>query len=168
MSAVLVVGCGNRDRGDDGAGIVAVDIARPALRAIDGVVVRTTSSPLDLVEPMADADAVVVVDAVRSSDPSRPPGTIVVADGEPHGLPVELRSSISSHGLGIGEAIGLASALAARTAVVLVGVEAGTTDGAELSPSVAAAMPALVASIERAARSLAQGSNAPSASGPPA
>jgi hydrogenase maturation protease len=167
MRTVVVVGCGNPDRGDDGAGVVAVQSARPALRAM-GVGVRITSSPLDLVELITDADAVVVVDAVRSGDASRPPGTILLANGGPRGLPAALRSSISSHGLGVGEAIGLASALAVRTAVVFVGVEAGTTDGGPLSLAVAAAMPDLVATIERAARGLLDGSNAPVSAGRPA
>ena len=54
---------------------------------------------------------IVVVDAIRTPAGARPPGTVVRADAGPDGLPAEIGSSLSSHGFGVVEAFGLASAI---------------------------------------------------------
>ena len=156
MTTVRVIGCGNPDAGDDAAGLIAVERARDALDAIPGVQVLPLASPLDVVHHLDGADAVVVADAIRTPGGRRPSGTVVRAVAGPDGLPAEIRSSLSSHGLGVAEAFGLAGALGPLPRVVVVGVEAErTAAGRPMSEAVRAALPELADSLVREARSLA-------------
>jgi hydrogenase maturation protease len=157
MTTVRVIGCGNPDAGDDAAGIVAVERAREALETIPGVEVLPLVSPLDVLHHLDGADAVVVADAIRTPGGARPPGTLVRAVAGPDGLrAAEIGSSLSSHGFGVAEAFGLASAIAPLPRVVVVGVEAEqTAPGRPMSGAVRAALPHLTDSVVREARSLA-------------
>jgi hydrogenase maturation protease len=158
MTRVRVIGCGNPDTGDDAAGLVAVSEARAALEAIPGVEVIGAATPLALVHLLEGVDAAVVVDAVRTRLGGRAPGELVRVEAGPEGLPVEVRSSLSSHGLGLAEAIGLAAALGERPRIVFLGVEAADAiAGHGLSPAVRAALPTLVGWIVSEVRSLAAG-----------
>ena len=98
---VRVIGCGNADRGDDGAGVL---VAR-RVRAW-GIDAREATSLLDAWEP---GDDIVVVDAMVSG---RDAGTIAVWDDDE--VPAERTCRTSTHGVGISEAIGLARASTAR------------------------------------------------------
>lgn len=131
MALVRVIGCGNPDAGDDAAGILAVSAAREALEAIDGVEVIPKAAPLEVVHLFEGAEAVVVVDAIRTPGGGREPGVIVRVEAGPDGLPAEVRSSLSSHGLGIAEAVGLAAAIGAAPRVVVLGIEAQTSAAGE-------------------------------------
>jgi hydrogenase maturation protease len=156
MAVVRVIGCGNPDAGDDGAGILAVALAREALEAIPGVQVVPEASPLSIVHLLEGAGAVVVVDAIRTAGAGRPVGALVRAEAGPRGLPAEIRSSLSSHGLGVAEAIGLAAALGPAPRVVVLGVEAAeAVAGRPLSEAVARAVPALAEMILAEAAALA-------------
>ena len=156
MTTVRVIGCGNPDAGDDAAGIVAVERARRALAAIPGVEVLPLVSPLDVVHHLEGADAVVVADAIRTPGGRRPSGTVVRAVVGRDGLPVEVRSSLSSHGFGVVEAFGLASAIGALPRVVVIGVEAEeTTAGRPMSDAVLVALARFTDSVVQEARSLA-------------
>jgi hydrogenase maturation protease len=156
MTTFRVIGCGNPEAGDDAAGIVAVERAREALESIPGVEVLPLVSPLDVVHHLDGADAVVVVDAIRTPGGARPPGTVVRAVAGPDGLQAEMRSSLSSHGFGVVEAFGLASAIGPLPRVVVVGVEAEqAAPGRPMSGAVRAALPDLTDSVVREARSLA-------------
>ena len=156
MTVVRVIGCGNPDAGDDAAGIVAVQRARRELESISGVEVRPMAGPLDIVHLVDGVEAIVVVDAIRTPGAGRPSGTIVRAEAGPHDLPAEIRSSLSSHGFGVMEAYGVARAVGRVPRFVVVGVESEqTTAGRPMSEAVRAALPDLMASIVREARSLA-------------
>jgi hydrogenase maturation protease len=156
MTVVRVIGCGNPDAGDDAAGIVAVARARDVLEAIPDVEVRPEVSPLDVVHLLDDAEAIVVVDAIRTPGAGRPPGSIVRAVAGPDGFPAEIRSSLSSHGFGVVEAFGLARAVGAVPRFVVVGVEAEeTAAGRPMSEAVRAALPELAESIVHEAQGLA-------------
>jgi hydrogenase maturation protease len=142
---VRVIGCGNPDAGDDAVGLLAVRAARAALEAMPGVEVVEAGTGLNVVHLLEDVDAVVVVDAVRSSGGGRGPGEIVRAEAGPDGLPIEIGSSLSSHGLGLAEAVGLSAALGEAPRVVFLGIEAAeVAAGQPLSAAVSAALPALV------------------------
>jgi hydrogenase maturation protease len=155
MAVVRVIACGNPDAGDDAAGILAVAAARDELDAVPGVEVVAQASPLDVVHLLEGADAVVVVDAIRTPSGARAPGTTVRAEAGPDGLPAEIRSSLSSHGLGLAEAFGLASAIGEVPSVVVLGVEAETSaPGAGRSADVERALPLLASMIVREARTL--------------
>jgi hydrogenase maturation protease len=166
---IRVIGCGTRDRRDDAAGMLAVEAAAPALAALDGVEVVLPPSVLDVVGLLEGVDAAVVVDAVCAPGGGRAPGTLVVASADNGRLPAALRSSLSTHGLGVAEAVGIARALGARPRVVFLGVEIGdASDGSRLSPAVAAAIPRLAATVETEVRTLVERSNAPGGTGRPA
>jgi hydrogenase maturation protease len=154
MVRVRVIGCGNPEAGDDATGLLAVRAARARLPSDVQVVEAGVS--IRVVDLLEDADAVVIVDAVRAPSGARVAGSLVRAVGDPSGLPAELHGAISSHGIGLAEAVGLAAALGPLPRVVFLGVEADDlTAGRGLSPAVAAALPALVDAIVDEAAALA-------------
>ena len=99
----LVIGVGNADRGDDAAGLL---VARRVREIAGGRchVVECTGALTDLLGVWARGDRVVVVDAMQGSHPGR--WHRVDARGAE-----SLAGTASSHGLGVGELIGLARAL---------------------------------------------------------
>ena len=154
MTRVRVIGVGNPEAGDDAAGLLAVRSARADLEAL-GVDVVETGAGLHVVDLLRDARAVVVVDAVRAPRGGRPPGTIVRAEAGPDGLPAEVGASLSSHGFGVAEAVGLVAALDDAPRVVFLGVEvADVAAGHELSEPVASSVPDLAARVVAEARLL--------------
>lgn len=154
MTRVRVVGVGNPEAGDDAVGLLAVRSVRPDLEALGAEVVETGAG-LHVVDLLSGARAVVVVDAVRAPSGGRAPGTIVRAEAGPEGLPAEVGSSLSSHGFGVAEAVGLAAALDDAPRVVFLGVEvADVTAGHGLSAAVARALPELAARVVTEARLL--------------
>jgi hydrogenase maturation protease len=91
----------------------------------------------------------IVVDAVRPAGPIRRPGRIVRAPVGPRGLPGELASAISSHGMGLADVVGLAVALGRTRRLVFLGVEVDdVTVGRPPSDAVARALPRLSEAIE--------------------
>jgi hydrogenase maturation protease len=143
---VRVIGCGNPDAGDDALGLVAARLLRNRVpEEVEVVDAGPATKVLDLLD---DVETVIVVDAVREPTGARPPGTLVRAEGDGDGLPAELRGSLSSHGLGLAEAVGLAAALGDTPRVIFHGVEAGDVGvGAPLSAAIVAALPELLAAI---------------------
>ena len=156
MSRVRVVGCGNPDAGDDAVGLLAVREARRSLHpSVEVVEAGPALRVLDLLEGV---DAVIVVDGVRTPKGVREPGAIIRAQAGPDGLPAELRSSLSSHGLGLSEAVGLAAALGPLPRVVFLGVEISDVEaGHGLSDAVSSALPELVGEVVNAASQLVVG-----------
>jgi hydrogenase maturation protease len=141
---VVVIGVGNEFRHDDGIGPEVVARLRGQAPAAVELLV-SDGEPARLIEAWSGADLAVVVDAVQA-DPAVP-GRLhrLVLDGaampEPH--------QVSSHGLSLGDAVGLARALGRLPGRLIVhAVEAadlGTGPG--LSPPVAAAAGALAAAV---------------------
>lgn len=139
---VVVIGLGNAMRGDDAAGLHA---AR-RLAHEPGVAVRMHEGEgVGLLDLWADADVVIVVDAVRSG---APPGTIHRMDASTQPLPTAVDRA-SSHAIGAAAAIELARALDSLPArVVFYGVEGSDFAlGAALSPPVAEALDPLVRAV---------------------
>lgn len=130
---IRVVGIGT-SAGDDAAGpLVATHLAAgPALPK--GVEAVACDRPFELIELMNGCDGAVLVDATRSG---RPAGT--VHEPDPHTLR-EARP-VSSHGIGVPEALALARALGrVPDRLALVGIEAQSATGDALSPAVRAAL----------------------------
>ncbi|HTG47000.1 MAG TPA: hydrogenase maturation protease [Actinomycetota bacterium] len=151
MRPVRVIGCGNPDAGDDAAGLVAAE--EVARRAPDGVEVVLARDPLRLLDLLEGARRVIVVDAIRAPDGGRTPGAVIRAEAGPDGLPAAVRSSLSSHGLGIAETIGIAAAIGDAPPIVFHGVEAGNVRmGSAMSADVRAALPLLVERVLADAR----------------
>lgn len=140
----LVIGIGNPQRGDDGAGHAVVDWLRgrlPDAVALYGQHGEATA----LLGAFAEAAAVWLVDASASG---RAPGTLRRFDAAAAPLPEDLRN-FSTHGLGPAQAIELARALGQLPGRCLVHAIEGAdfAAGAGLSPAVAAAVPEVGARI---------------------
>ncbi len=151
---VRVIGCGNGDRGDDALGLIAVRALRRRLRDRNDVEVLEAATGLQVLDVLEGASAVIVVDAVHSPC-ARPSGAAIRVEAGPGGLPAELATSVSTHGLGVGEAIALAGALGRLPRTVFLGLQVtSVAPGGLLSIQVADAMPAFVDALEREVRSL--------------
>lgn len=139
-----LVGVGNRWRRDDGAGLAVAALLSE--RAPAGVeVVVHEREPIELIEACVGASAVWLIDAVHSG---APPGTLHRFDASERALPAEL-FSISTHRLGLADALELARALGRLPPSVIVhGIEGARFEaGNELSPAVAAATRALATAL---------------------
>jgi hydrogenase maturation protease len=140
-----LVGVGNRWRSDDGAGLEVAEIL--ARRAPAGVAVLAHErEPVDLIEAFDGACAVWLIDAVSSG---APPGTLHRFDASAQALPAGL-FSVSTHRLGLADAVELARALHRLPGRVIVhGIEGASFEaGGALSPAVASATRALAAALE--------------------
>jgi hydrogenase maturation protease len=103
MTQLLIIVCGNQDRGDDGAALLVAE----RLRALGMEVVTESGNALDLIHAWMGADEVILVDTVVSG---APPGTLHIWDSQ-RSLSFHYSCPASSHGLGVAEAIELARAL---------------------------------------------------------
>lgn len=101
---MLIIGCGNRDRGDDAAGLLVAERLRDLTAEADNVTIEFCSGEAtELVELWSTDDEVIVVDAVAGDAPA---GTIHRWQDD---IPATTRSaSASTHGFGLREAIPLA------------------------------------------------------------
>jgi len=139
----LVIGVGNRWRGDDGIGPDTIDaLARlDDLEGLDADILTLDGEPARLVATWQGRPLVVVVDAIVAG---RPPGTVHVITDPSH-LP-DRAAGASSHGGGVAEAVALGRALGQLPdRLVVVGVEPATVEhGDVLSPPVAAAVDSVV------------------------
>ena len=143
-SRPLLIGVGNPDRGDDGAGRAVAKrlLARNAC-AFD--VRNCTGEATSLIDAWTGFDDVILVDACRGAGP---PGSIHRI------LPDELDRLArlqhpSTHSLGVATAIGLARALGSLPSrLVIYAIEAGhSVDGEGLSPQVDQAVHEVVALV---------------------
>ena len=152
---VLVIGVGNRLRGDDGASWGVVRRLRERGTQIRIEVNEQLCEPNDLIEAWQGRDAVVLVDTMRSGEP---PGTIRRFDVTSEPLPARLRGSVSTHGFGLHEAIELGRALHRLPRRVIVFAVEGRHFEAGATPSgeVEAAVAPLARAVLREARELAR------------
>jgi len=125
---MLVIGCGNRLRGDDAAGILTAE----RLRELGVPAQICGGEATALIETWDGAQDVIVIDAVITG---APPGTLHIWD-DLQALPSS--ASASTHGLGVAEAIQLARTLDRVPARLCVwGIEAGQFDlGSDVSPAI--------------------------------
>ncbi len=119
----IVIGVGNRDRGDDAAGPLVCD----RLRARSEAGVQTLvceGSILDLALGWERDDDVIVVDAVQ---PGAEPGRILTVDAKTAPLPTP--GAVSTHEIDVSVAIELARAIGRMPArLVVIGIEAAQTE----------------------------------------
>ena len=137
----LLIGVGNRDRGDDAVGPFVVDELRDRHDGhFDYLVAAGDLS--DLALRWRREQSVTIVDAMMSG---RQPGTTVEIDCLAHPLEVPT-GHLSSHGVGLSDAIELGRSLELLpVALRVLAVEAEQFEhGAPLSSSVAAAAVKLV------------------------
>jgi len=137
---MLIIGCGNRERSDDGAGILVAERLREL-----GIKAETRiGEALDLMEAWNGADDVILVDAVLTGAPV---GTVQAWDSR---QPLaSVRTNASTHGLGVAEAIELAYVLEQLPMRLRVyGIEGRRFElGAEISPQVQRAVAEVVGRI---------------------
>ncbi len=99
---MLIIGCGNRDRRDDGAGVLVAE----RVRELGGQAEICRGDALTLIETWQGVDDVIVVDAVVTGARV---GKVWLWDGGPARLPAGW--SASTHGFGVAGAIKLARIL---------------------------------------------------------
>ena len=142
---LLVIGVGNRDRGDDAVGPIVCDrIGQLGLPDIDTIVFE--GSVLDLPIHWSTSDRVVIVDAAQ---PAGHPGRIIKVDGLAERLAAP--AAISTHAIDVGAAVELARALDRLPAELsIVGIEGVEFEfGAPLTPAVRHAASQVVADYSR-------------------
>ncbi len=139
-SPVLVIGVGNRLRGDDGASGEVVRRLRERRTQTGIEVSEQLCEPDDLLEAWQGRDAVVLVDTMRSG---HRPGTIRRFDVSRDPLPARVGGPVSTHAFGLHEAIELGRALHRLPRRVIVFAvegqhfEAGATPSGEVETAVA-------------------------------
>jgi len=138
---MLIIGCGNRQRGDDAAGLIVAERLRNA-----GIHTKSCSGEAtELMELWHDHDHVIVIDAVMTGASI---GMLHVWDAGT--LPKHVKVSASTHGFGLAEAVELSRTLGRMPARLRVyGIE-GREFGiaAEISPEVIRAIEMTVRRIE--------------------
>lgn len=143
---VRIIGVGNLFRGDDAAGLLAARRLK-ALVEDRAEVIEAELAGLDVLDLMAEASAVILIDAARSG---RPAGTIHRLDASAGPISADLFPH-STHVLHAVDAIELGRTLGLLPPRVLVyGMEVGdTTAGNALSPAVAGALEQVVERVLR-------------------
>jgi hydrogenase maturation protease len=134
VAAAIIVGIGQLAAGDDGVGLA---VAREL--AVRGFAVRESADASLLLALLPAGHRVVVVDAVAGGGP---PGTVMQLDPAALGTGP---TPLSSHGLGVAEAIALARTLygdeaVTRLAIVGIAIERPAAHAIGLSPAIAAAV----------------------------
>ncbi|HYU44954.1 MAG TPA: HyaD/HybD family hydrogenase maturation endopeptidase [Terriglobales bacterium] len=136
----VVLGLGNTLHSDDGVGPQAIERLRSDARVpVDVALIEGGTLGLELLSYIWDCSYLLVLDAV---DVGQPPGTLVRMSSQEVQT---LTSQGSVHQLGVADLLVALRVLASRTPeVVLLGVQPASTEwGTELSPAVAAVLPAL-------------------------
>lgn len=141
MTHGRIIGVGQPFAGDDGAGLAVIDLLRRS-ELPPGIAVEKVREPTALV-PLLDEEGMrlVIVDAVLAE----PAGEVLDLDA----AEVESRrlSSVSSHGVSVGEALALGRATSvsgrprADVRVVAITIARPRSGAVGLSPAVAAAVP---------------------------
>jgi len=145
----VVVGLGNPDRGDDGAGRTVARRLRGRLPE-DVALVEHDGEASGLLAQIEGADAAYLIDACASGAPA---GTVRRFDAARAPLP-EAAFEVSTHGLGLAAAVELARALGAlpRRCVVYAIEGQSFEVGAGLSPAAAAAVAEVVEQLVKEIR----------------
>jgi hydrogenase maturation protease len=114
MTPTVVIGVGNRDRGDDGAGLEVARLLRQCPPP-GTLVIELDARADDLREAFRGADRVVVVDAASGGEP----GTVRRFEAHREPLPAAILRG-STHAWGVAEAVETARALGELPPVMIV------------------------------------------------
>ena len=142
---LLVLGLGNVLLEDDGVGAAAVTLLRDQYQFPLGVhVLDGGTLGLSLLPYLEDADALILVDAIRADGP---PGSFVRLEGED--VPPAVATRLSPHQIGVADLLDGARWLGRYPKrVVLLGLVPESMELAVgLSPQVARALPGLIGRI---------------------
>ncbi len=132
----LVIGIGNPDRGDDGVGRAVIHKLHGRVPA-DVTLLEQEGEAATLVGWLEGAATALIIDAAITG---AAPGSVTRLDANTGPVPVGL-GSMSSHGLGVAQAIELARILGVLPpCCIVLAIEAASFEpGATLSPAVEAA-----------------------------
>jgi hydrogenase maturation protease len=149
---VLVIGVGNELRGDDAAGLEVVRRMTAQDLPPGARVQELRGEALDLLELWCGAEAVILVDTVRSGAAA---GTIHRFDASSEPLPARFRAA-SGHTVSVPDAIELARGLdKLPPRVIVFGIEGGRfTTGTSLQECVRAAVGTVRQAVAREALAL--------------
>lgn len=141
----IVIGIGNPDRCDDGAGRSVAQSLRGRMPA-HVEIAELDGEATSLLALLEGADAAVLIDACLSDSA---PGTVQRFDVRHAPLP-NARFNLSTHGLGLADAVELARSLGQLPAsCVVYAIEAGSVgQGRTLSAPVAAAVDIVSARVQ--------------------
>jgi hydrogenase maturation protease len=154
---IVIIGIGQTLRGDDGAGLAAVQQwqrSYPHSADHHSLRIELAELPgLGLIDLVLGANAAILVDAVRSG--AKPGSIHLISESD---LAAFETSSGSAHGLGVAESLALGRRLYPKdmpSDILLIGIEAsGVELGETLSPEVHQALRRAAVSIEEQAQSL--------------
>jgi hydrogenase maturation protease len=137
-----VVGCGNPQAGDDSVGL---EVVRRLRARGEGAceLLEMPQASVEMLDLLQGAGVVLFVDAVSSG---APPGTVHLAPLPSSVIEPRALGSLSGHGWGLAEMLGLAGALGRPTPrLMLLGVEVGTVGpGETCTPAVEGAIQIVV------------------------
>jgi hydrogenase maturation protease len=145
----VVLGIGNTILTDEAAGVRAAEaLERGWTLPVEVQVIDGGTSGMEMIEDLADADLLIVLDVVKSGSA---PGTLVRIEGE--AVPRFFRRKLSPHQIGLPDVLASLELLGTMPKDIIVhGVEPVSLElGTEMTPVVAQAVPRLA---ERAAADL--------------
>lgn len=144
MKAV-VLGVGNTILADEGVGVRVIEaLERDYAMPPEVAVIDAGTSSMEMLEDLSHLDFLLVVDAIAAG---KAPGERVrLSDDE---VPVFFRRNLSPHGIGLSDVIAALEFLgAAPKEMVVLGVQPVSLElSTELTPTIAAQVPALVAQV---------------------
>ncbi|MEY3122296.1 MAG: hydrogenase maturation protease [Nitrosomonas sp.] len=140
----LIVGIGNRHRGDDAIGCILAERLGEQRNPEYRIIIHD-GEPASLMAQWAGCDEVILLDAVRSG---RQPGTLIKLDLVSERLP-QTFFHCSTHAFGITEAVELSRAMGTLPKkLVFYGIEAQTFDsGAPVSDTIAQQLDTILITI---------------------
>lgn len=142
---IVILGVGNILLSDEGVGVRAVERFQREYRVPPGVeVIDGGTAGMELLEDLANATHLIIVDAVRSR---KEPGTMVRIAGDD--VPVFFKTKLSPHQVGLSDVLAtLAFNDEQPGGVTVFGVEPVSLDtGMALTPQVEALLPALTSHL---------------------
>ncbi len=142
---VVVLGIGNTILSDEGVGVHAAQALQAKHELPDYVeVIDGGTAGMELLGPLSGVDLLVVLDAVKTG---RAPASVVKLTGDE--VPVFFRSKLSPHQVSICDVLAALEFSGDKPRdLVLIGVEPESLElGLELTPTVAARVPEMVALV---------------------
>ena len=142
---VVILGVGNTLLTDEGVGVYAVNELAERYDLPDSVtIIDGGTSGMDCLDQVSGADHLIIADAMRSK---QEPGTITRLSGDQ--IPAFFKTKISPHQVGISDMLAALNfhGLMPKN-IVLIGVEPlSFATAMELSPTIAAVLPEVVAKL---------------------
>lgn len=141
----VVLGVGNIILADEGVGVrVAEAFERDYVVPAGVAVIDAGTASMEMLEDLSHLDFLLVVDAIAAG---KAPGELVRLAGD--AVPVFFRRNLSPHGIGLSDVLASLEFMGAEPReTVIIGVQPVSMElSLELTPTVAARVPELVAQV---------------------